>query len=120
MASRGCKNSADIFCYICGSYAVKKQQQNITSFVKQAYETYFGIKLGDQDKSWAPHRVCRTCVESLRHWSKGKKRALPFAIPMVWREPKDHGNDCYFCSCNLKGYNIKGKKNISYPDLPST
>jgi hypothetical protein len=119
MASRGCLNNPDVFCYICGSYVVQRQRQNITHFVKQVYEAYFGVKLGDQDKSWAPHKVCRSCVESLRLWSRGKKSAMPFGIPMVWREPKNHGDDCYFCLCKIKGYNSRNKQDISYPDIPS-
>ena len=117
MAARGCNNNPDIFCYICGCFTIAKQRQNISTFVKQAYHAYFGIKLGDQDKLWAPHTVCRYCVESLRLWSKGKKKAMPFAIPMVWREPKNHGDDCYFCSCNVQGYNSSNRKDIVYPDL---
>jgi len=119
MANRGCKNNPDIFCYVCGSFNIVKQRQDITTFVKQAYRAYFGIKLGDQDKCWAPHKVCRYCVESLRLWSKGKKKALSFAIPMVWREPTNHSDDCYFCSCNVQGFNSSNKKDIVYPDLPS-
>ncbi|KAI6651114.1 hypothetical protein LOD99_5465 [Oopsacas minuta] len=30
--------------------------QNITEFVDRAYHAYFKVKLGDQDKSWAPHK----------------------------------------------------------------
>lgn len=47
------------------------------------YYAYFGIKIGDQDKSWAPHKVCKICVEDFRNWTKGKKKALRFGIPMV-------------------------------------
>lgn len=119
MSVRGCKNSPDVFCYVCGSFTPIRQRQNITNFVKNAYHAYFHVKLGDQDKLWAPHKVCRSCVESLRLWSKGKKRALPFAIPMVWRAPMDHSNDCYFCSCNVTGHSVTSKKNIVYPDLHS-
>ena len=36
-----------------------------------------------------------------------------------WRVPKGHGNDCYFCSCNVSGFNMKNKHNIQYPNLPS-
>ena len=38
---------------------------------------------------------------------------------MVRREPKGHGNDCYFCNCNVSGFNMKNQHNIQYPNLPS-
>ena len=63
---KGCVNDPDIFCYICGRFVPSVQQQNITPFVKNVYYAYFGIKLGDQDKAWAPHRVCRNFVSLLR------------------------------------------------------
>ena len=37
---------------------------------------------------------------------------------MVWRDPKGHGKECYFCSCVVDGYNVKNKHKIQYPDLP--
>ena len=46
--SRKCLNNPDDFCYVCGSYIMKKQRENITNFVCKAYHAYFGIKLGDQ------------------------------------------------------------------------
>jgi hypothetical protein len=78
------------------------------------------VKLGDQDKSWAPHKVCYVCVEDLRKWSKGKKKAFRFGVLLIWREPKNHSDDCYFCCCDAKGYTCKNKKVILYPNLPST
>ena len=54
--------------------------QNITEFVNRAYHAYFKVKLGDQDKSWAPHKVCKSCVELLRSWTKGKEKHLPFGV----------------------------------------
>jgi hypothetical protein len=77
------------------------------------------VKLGDQDKSWDPHRICYVCVEDLRKWSKGKKKAFRFGVPMIWREPKNHSDDCYSCCCDVKGHNSKNKTVVVYPNLPS-
>ena len=57
--------------------------QNITVFVNRAYHAYFKVKLGNRDKSWAPHKVCKSCVELLRSWIKGKEKHLHFGIPMI-------------------------------------
>ena len=40
----------------------EKDRQNIIQFIKNAYYAYFDTKLVDQDKSWAPHKVCITCM----------------------------------------------------------
>ena len=79
------------------------QACKISDFVKRCYYAYFGITLADQDKSFAPHMCCRICVEGLRLWSKGKRKRMPFGIPMIWREGKDHITDCYFCLTKVKG-----------------
>ena len=97
---------------------MEKQKRNITDFVRRAYKAYFDMKLGDQDKSWAPHIVCKTCVESLRGWTNGKLK-LKFAVPMVWRETKNHFDDCYFCLNNMNGFNKNKKKTWQYPNLES-
>lgn len=114
-----CLNSPDSFCYVCGCYALVRQRRNISSFVKRAYKAYFEVALGDQDKKWAPHIVCHNCEEMLRDWTKGKRNGLPFGVPMVWREPTDHHNDCYFCMVNIKGVGKKNRHKISYPNIPS-
>ena len=116
---RRCRNDPDVFCYICGSFITTKQSMSITYFVRKAYFGYFGMRLGDQDKTWAPHTVCRSCVENLRQWTKGIRKSLSFGIPMVWREPQNHVNDCYFCMTNISGFNAKTKSLITYPNLPS-
>jgi hypothetical protein len=75
--------------------------------------------MGDQDKPWALYTVCSVCVEELRKWIKGKKKALRFGIPMAWHQPINLFDGCYFCMCTLKGFNTKNKKGITYPNLPS-
>ncbi|XP_076037944.1 uncharacterized protein LOC143030832 [Oratosquilla oratoria] len=116
---RECKNSPDKFCYICGSVTLRQYKRQLTQRVKKLYELYFGCKVGDQDKSWAPHICWVRCTSSLSAWVKGKGTGLMFGVPMVWREPKDHSTDCYFCLTDIKGRNRKGKKSIVYPDLQS-
>ena len=44
---------------------------------------------------------------------------MPFAIPMVWREPKDHVSDCYFCLTSITGVTANCKHSVQYPNLPS-
>ena len=38
---------------------------------------------------------------------------------MVWREPKDHYSDCYFCGIKSKGINRMNKNSVSYTTLDS-
>ena len=51
---RQCRNNPDVFCYPCGEYIMVKYQFNARDFIKRAYEAYFGMKLGNQNKSWEP------------------------------------------------------------------
>ena len=116
---RKCLNYPDSFCYICGSFTIPRQRTEIRTFVKEAYYDYFMIKVDDQDKSWAPLKVCRQCMESLRMWTKGKREKMPFGIPMIWREPNDHLTDYYFCIVKTTGYNSKNKSKMEYLSLSS-
>ena len=113
------KNNPDRFCYICSNMVLPSRQAKITDFVKKAHRYYFGAKLGDQDKPFAPHICCKTCVENLKDWRNSKRKSMPFAIPMVSREGKDYMTDCYFRTVNLKGINRKNKHHVQYPYVPS-
>ena len=77
---RQCRNNPSVFFYICGEYMMAKYryQFNVRDFTKRAYEAYFGMKLGDQDKSWAPHKVCKHCTEALRFQPR------PSQFDVVW------------------------------------
>ena len=117
--SRGCMNHLNSFYYICGEFTPKVQVRNITPLVHSTYGQYFGCKIGDQDKSWAPHFCCATCAVSLAKWMNGSRTSMPLAVPMFSREQKDHFNDCYFCITDITGFSSKNKKNIIYPNLQS-
>ena len=78
---RQCLQSPQKFCYICGSYVFDSKVRKIDSFVKKLYFSYFQLKVGDQDKCFAPHIACNTCVDGLRCWYDGKRKAMPFVIP---------------------------------------
>jgi hypothetical protein len=72
---------------------IKKHQRNNTGSIRKVYHASFGVKLEDQDKSWAPHKVCYVCVEYLRKCCKEKKKTFRFGVPMIWREPKNQSDD---------------------------
>ena len=114
-------NSADNVCYICGEVTFAKQRKAITAIVKKAYHLYFGCKIGDQDKSWAPHTCCRNCATYLSQWLNGKRHAMPFAVLWVWREPSNYTADCYFGMVPPVSGSITKKKKwaIVYPNIPS-
>ena len=90
---RKSKNNPDRFCYICSNVVLPNHQSKTIDFVNKAYRDYFGVKLVDQDKSFAPHVYYKTCGENLRVWKNGKRKSILFAIPVVWRERKDHVTD---------------------------
>jgi len=47
--------------------------------------------------------------------------AVPFAVPVLWREASNHSSDCYFCLTPpvASGTNRKKKQRIDYPNTLS-
>ncbi|GBM28834.1 hypothetical protein AVEN_43558-1 [Araneus ventricosus] len=78
-------------------------------------------KLGDQVKDWAPNVCCRTCATTISKWLRDKRKSMPFSVSMIWREPTNHIDDCYFCMVPPAsgGFNKKKKRTIEYPNIPS-
>ena len=119
---RFCKISSDCFCYVCGYYINPRQVKHKTipetKFFK-SYEAYFGMKMGNQDKSWAPQFCCGSCRSTLEGWMRGSRKCMPFAIPRIWREPTNHHDNCYFCMVDISKYKkTKDRKKIVYPSIP--
>ena len=61
----------------------------------------------------------RNVFLGLAKWSCQKITSLSFGIPMIWIEPSNHSNDCYFCLVNTIGFNTRNKSKILYLSLPS-
>jgi hypothetical protein len=118
---RKCVHSTDNFCYTCGEVTFSSQKLAITPIIRKAYHLHFGSQIGDQDKSWAPHICCNTCAANLRKWLSLKRRSMPFAIPMVWRQQTSHISDCYFCMVHplRQGFSKKKKCTLRYPNITS-
>ena len=83
---RNCKNKSDIFCYICGTYTNSKQRTDITEKVKQVYFDYFQMQLGDQDKDWAPHKICTTCFARLICGRSQKRKEINLKIQKLFKQ----------------------------------
>lgn len=101
-----CKNHPNTVCYVCGLYATSKYRRLISSSsaFRQAYESYFGFPISNQDKNYVPRVTCNRCYVMLNNWFTGKSvTGLNFVVPCRWREPRDHLLDCYFCNSNFKG-----------------
>jgi len=112
---------SELFCYECCEVTLASRKHSITPLIKKAYHLYFGCKLGDQDMKWTQHIVCISWAIRFGSWINRKGMAMPFAVPMVWREPSNYISDCYFCltppvaSC----INRKKKQRIDCPNIHS-
>ena len=61
-AERPCKISSDCFCYVCGYYISPQQKKHKVISETElfiVYETYFGMKIGDQDKPGPTFLLCK-------------------------------------------------------------
>ena len=62
---RQCRKNPNVFCCFCGKYMMAKYRFNVRDFIKRAYRAYFGMTLGNRDKSWAPHKRYKHCTKSM-------------------------------------------------------
>ena len=124
MASRQCKTSPDCLWYVCGYYiSCQHSAYKIVKGTKYwtAYRLYFGMDIGDQEESWAPHVICGSCRSNLEGWLRGSGRGMSFAVPRVWREPQNHHDHCSFCMINISKYRkVRGRRAMTYPSIPSS
>ena len=59
----------------CGEYTLERNRKTISNFVERAFLAYIKVMLGDQDKPWPLHVVCKRCLEHLQQWTNKSKKA---------------------------------------------
>ncbi|KAF2881427.1 hypothetical protein ILUMI_24749 [Ignelater luminosus] len=73
----------------------------------------FSVQNRRQDEPWVSHVCCSSCVTQLTCFY------MPFAVPIVWKKPKDYCTDFYFCMVKITGITSKTKNSLKYPDISS-
>ena len=106
------------FCFVCGKFTNKEQQTNITYDIKKMYMIYFGCPLGDQDKTWASHKICRKWCLGLHNGINKRSSSMPFAVPMIWGNRKITVRIAIFISPKQRAFPLNRDK-IAYPNLDS-
>ena len=120
MTTRICKTSPNKFCYICGKYILSGDSVEITALIEERFFKYFGIKLGDQEKDFAPHVICRVCSTNLPfNVVSWKTEEIAIQYPYGMARVEESLDDCYFCAVNVRGFNRKNAHRINYPNLSS-
>ena len=87
---RKCNSSPSSFSYIYEEFTFTDDRCSITMNVEKLYNSYFGIKLRDQNKGFASLVVCISCTAKLLTWYNKKLKSLLFGVLMIWKEQKNH------------------------------
>ena len=61
MASKGCLHPADAYCGQFIKTRLRKYSVKACRKMREVYKAYFGMPVGDQDKSWPPHFTFEYC-----------------------------------------------------------
>lgn len=94
---RKCKNSPDLFCFVCGDFNPRLSSRKFSPRLLVAYYSYFRFGAEESlSKPWSQGFLCSICSRYLTGSLKGTHTSLPFTMPALWREQQNHVNDCYF------------------------
>lgn len=85
-----------IFCYICACIPSVEMENLFLSLWKR----HILLILVSTWKTKTNRELHTLCAKlALNIWDNGQG----YRIPMVWREPRNHHEDCYFCLVNING-----------------
>ena len=101
-------------------WALKTRCRCLTHAAKQANYLYFGCHVVDAGNSWIPHLRSITCNINLIIWEKGKKNSMPPAVPMIWRGPISHLENCCLCLTKIERNSKKSKDKMQNQTVPTT
>lgn len=63
---------------------------------------------------------CISCCIGFFKWMKSKQKNIPLAVPMLWQEPSNHVNYCYFWTTYVAKYSKKDKNKITPSPMEKT
>ena len=84
------QKNLNIFCYTSGELTTTINKKSNNDFIERCImlisRTNCGLLMFFQYNQRAPAT-----------WTSETQNSYRFSIPMYWREPQNHGDDCYFC-----------------------
>lgn len=104
---------------MCGHYLPANKRNVFSELIENRFTKCFNLSSESLKNSWVPQSICTTCMCKLRSWDTGNSSAKIFSSPMLWRQPRNHDTDCYFCLCNTTGFNNKNAHLVRYPSVSS-
>ena len=96
---------------------MEKYRFKVRDFTKKAYK--FWHKARRPRKVFGTYQDLQAMHRNVAPLDKGKVSYMRFGVPMVWREPQNHHDDCYICMVDMTGWNQQKKKEWCYPDIES-
>lgn len=112
-----CGKNVNRFCVMCGRFVSHGKARNFTKDLRTSFCDIFGIEELTLDNPWVPKVICPSCLIRVRLVAKGDRSKLFFYSPMIWRQPFNHPEDCYFCK-NYK-FGANSKTTIAYIETTS-
>lgn len=112
-----CNVDHNEFCFVCGFwFSCEKKRIISTHKFMEAYKKQFNCDVADRNVQWSPSVCCNNCHRRLQD----EQKPIKYSSPVIWSEPKNHPEDCYFCKTVIPvGRNKNRPRWVKYPD-PST